>query len=136
MSSLPQRLTQALIQIVKLVEFTAFSGVLLLIPFSVKSQGSPPWERPLKICYGTDGITFGPAQIFQDSSGVPSAIKLPNGDLVCAFQWFRAPQGSLTWDRVAVKFSYDDGATWTTPVPIEIPDLPVNYQRPFDPTLA
>lgn len=110
--------------------------LLLLLPVLVKSQGNPPWERPLKICYSTDGITFGPSQIYQDSSGVPSAIKLPNGDLICAFQWFRAPQGSLTWDRVAVKFSYDDGATWTTPVPIQIPNLPINYQRPFDPTLA
>ena len=119
----------------RLIQF-AVTVWMLIVPCFSNAQGNPPWERPLKICYGTDGITFGPAQIFQDSSGVPSAIKLPNGDLVCAFQWFRVPQGSLTWDRVAVKFSYDDGATWTTPVPIEIPDLPVNYQRPFDPTLA
>ena len=110
--------------------------IQFLVPVIGKSQGSPPWERPLNICYGTDGITFGPSQIFQDSSGVPSAIKLPNGDLICALQWFREPQGSLTWDRVAVKFSYNNGISWTTPVPIEIPNLPVNYQRPFDPTLA
>jgi len=110
--------------------------MVLFFPVKGKSQGNPPWERPLKICYGTDGITFGPPQIFQDSSGVPSAIRLPNGNLICAFQWFRAPQGSLTWDRVAVKFSYDDGASWNAPVPIEIPNLPINYQRPFDPTLA
>ncbi len=44
--------------------------------------------------------------------------------------------GSLTWDRVAVKFSYNAGSTWTTPVPIVVNGLPVNYQRPFDPTLA
>ena len=119
-----------------IVRYVTVICILLSVPGWSKAQGNPPWERPLKICYGADGITFGPPQVFQDSSGVPSAIKLPNGDLVCAFQWFREPQGSLTWDRVAVKFSYDDGITWTTPVPIQIPNLPVNYQRPFDPTLA
>jgi hypothetical protein len=119
----------------RLMSIVVFAS-LLIFPFPGRSQGSPPWERPLNISFSTDGITFGPSQIFQDSSGVPSAIKLSNGDLVCAFQWFREPQGSLTWDHVAVKFSYDDGITWTTPVPIEIPNLPVNYQRPFDPTLA
>jgi hypothetical protein len=120
----------------QLVRYSIAAYLVIFLPVFSNAQGNPPWERPLRICYGTDGITFGPPQIYQDSSGVPSAIRLPNGDLICAFQCFRAPQGSLTWDRVAVKFSYDDGTTWTSPVPIEIPDLPVNYQRPFDPTLA
>src|SRR5258706_16207105 len=56
--------------------------------------------------------------------------------LVCVFQWFRAPMNSASWDRVAVKFSYDKGVTWTEPTPIIVDGLPTNYQRPFDPTLA
>ncbi len=39
------------------------------------SQGHPPWEQPLKISRSTDGISFFNTTIFQDSSGVPSAIQ-------------------------------------------------------------
>jgi len=56
--------------------------------------------------------------------------------LISAFQWFRQPVGSATWDRVAVKFSSDSGTTWTEPQPITVNGLPQNFQRPFDPTLA
>lgn len=103
---------------------------------NVYSQGSFPWERPLEICYSTDGITFSTPQIFQDSSGVPSVTQLPSGILISAFQWFRQPMGSATWDKVAVKFSSDSGLTWTPPQPIVIANFPINFQRPFDPTLA
>jgi hypothetical protein len=41
-----------------------------------------------------------------------------------------------TWDRVAVKFSYDQGVNWTQPTPIVVNGMPSNFQRPFDPTLA
>jgi hypothetical protein len=114
---------------------------ILLILFSIASynsfsQGNPPWERPLMIARSTDGITFTNNSIFQDSSGVPSAVKWKGDTLVSVFQWFRQPQGSPSWDKVAVKFSYDNGVNWTQPLPIIINSFPVNFQRPFDPTLA
>jgi hypothetical protein len=76
MSSLPQRLTQAFEFHTSLkpeLEFTAFSGVLLLIPiFSETFQ----WyvrhgERVLLriMFYGTDGITF------RTSSDVPGFFR-------------------------------------------------------------
>jgi hypothetical protein len=94
-----------------------------------------PWERPLKIAWSADGITFNAPTVFQDSSGVPSVIRWKGDTLISAFQWFRAPVGSPTWDRVAVKFSYDNGSTWTQPLPIQVSGFPANFQRPFDPTL-
>ncbi len=97
---------------------------------------SPPWESPLKISWSADGATFDEPAIFQDSSGVPSVIRWRGDTLICAFQWFRLPVNTPTWDRVAVKFSYDLGLTWTQPVPITVEGLPSNYQRPFDPALA
>ena len=100
------------------------------------SQGSFPWERPLKFATSTDGQNFTASQIWQDSSGVPSVIKWKGDTLICAFQWFRQPNPSPSWDRVAVKFSYDNGLSWTQPSPIVIPNMPVGWQRPFDPTLA
>lgn len=95
-----------------------------------------PYERPLKISSSNDGITFTNTAIFQDSSGVPSVIRWKGDTLACVFQWFRLPRNSPSWDRVAVKFSYNAGQTWTEPTPIVINGLPAKYQRPFDPTLA
>lgn len=99
------------------------------------SQGGP-WNNPLMMARSVDGRVFDLPVTFQDSSGVPSAIRWKADTLICAFQWFRQPIGSLTWDRVAVKFSFDNGAQWTSPTPIIINGIPGSYQRPFDPTLA
>ncbi|MBL0127844.1 MAG: hypothetical protein IPP83_10405 [Flavobacteriales bacterium] len=110
-------------------------AIVLLAPFALCAQ-SFPWERPLMIAWSNDGITFDPPSVFQDSSGVPSGIRWHGDTLIAAFQWFRQPNPSPSWDRVAVKFSYDNGASWTMPTPIVVNGLPPNYQRPFDPTLA
>ena len=110
--------------------------VCLVTSSRLFSQGGYPWERPLRFATSTDGQNFSPSQIWQDSSGVPSVIRWKGDTLICAFQWFRQPNPSPTWDRVAVKFSYDNGTTWAQPIPIQIPNLPVGWQRPFDPTLA
>ncbi|MFN0175403.1 MAG: T9SS type A sorting domain-containing protein [Saprospiraceae bacterium] len=107
----------------------------LLVATAANAQ-SYPWERPLRMAWSNDGIHFGPNLIFQDSSGVPSVIRWKGDTLICAFQWFRLPQNTASWDRVAVKFSYDAGISWTQPTPIVVNGLPANYQRPFDPTLA
>ncbi len=95
-----------------------------------------PWRNPLKICRSSNGSDFNSIQTFQDSSGVPNVIMLPSGVLISAFQWFRQPVGSPSWDRVAVKFSSDSGISWTQPQPIVVNGLPGNFTRPFDPTLA
>lgn len=110
--------------------------VCLFTAISSYCQGNPPWNNPLYIAWSSDGITFNTPTVFQDSSGVPSVIKWKGDTLVAVFQWFRQPNPSPTWDRVAVKFSYDNGLSWTQPAPIVINGLPANYQRPFDPTLT
>jgi hypothetical protein len=111
------------------------SFLLSLVAVESPAQGNP-WNRPLMIAWSSDGQFFNAPAIFQDSSGVPSAVRWTGDTLVCAFQWFRQPIGSPSWDRVAVKFSFDNGLHWTGPTPIVINGLPPNYQRPFDPTLA
>ncbi|HMS32460.1 MAG TPA: T9SS type A sorting domain-containing protein [Ignavibacteria bacterium] len=111
------------------------SVLLTFILFNLCADAQP-WKNPLKICRSANGADFNNFQTFQDSSGVPNVIKLPSGVLISAFQWFRQPVGSATWDRVAVKFSSDNGINWTQPQPITVNGLPVNFTRPFDPTLA
>jgi hypothetical protein len=110
--------------------------ILACIGSLLSAQDNGPWNSPLRIAWSTDGRTFAPSVIFQDSSGVPSVIRWRGDTLVCAFQWFREPRTAPTWDRVAVKFSTDAGLTWSEPTPIVVNGLPQNYQRPFDPTLT
>lgn len=115
-----------------------FGACVLVSIFSLPSfsQGIGPWNFPLNIATSSDGITFSSPVTFQDSAGVPSVVRWKGDTLVAVFQWFRLPNPSPTWDKVAVKFSYDNGLTWTQPVPIVVNNLPPSYQRPFDPTLA
>ncbi len=100
------------------------------------SQSSFPWQNALIMVQSNDGINFNSPAIFQDSSGVPCVIHWKSDTLVAVFQWFRQPNPSPTWDRVAVKFSYNNGTNWTTPTPIVVNNFPSNYQRPFDPTIV
>lgn len=111
----------------------------LFVSFTSFAQ-SPPWESPLRICSSADGIHFTTSTVFQDSSGVASVIRIgsvSSDTLLSAFQWFPAPKspGSASWDKVAVKFSYNGGASWTTPTTCTFIGLPSGYQRPFDPSL-
>lgn len=117
------------------MKYLPLSFLFLLVSTFVHAQ-SPPWKNPLKMAWSSDGKTFSASTTFQDSSGVPCVIRWKGDTLIAAFQWFRWPQNTPTWDRVAVKFSYDAGLSWTTPTPIVVEGLPVNYQRPFDPTLT
>lgn len=114
------------------------SALLLLFLFSFNQTNAQsfPWQQPLKIAWSSDGINFNTPTTFQDSSGVPSVIRWKGDTLITAFQWFRQPNPSPTWDRVAVKFSFDNGVSWTSPTPITISGMPGGYQRPFDPTLV
>ena len=112
------------------------SLICFLAALPVVSQNHFPWENPIMIARSADGKIFNPPAIFQDSSGVPCVIRWKSDTLIASFQWFRQPMGSPGWDRVAIKFSYDNGNTWTTPSPIVVNGLPANYQRPFDPTVT
>jgi len=89
------------------------------------------WSLPTyynnPICNGTDGN--------YSSSAQPSLTSLPNGTLVmtfeeynittCSYSWcYRnvAPDfwtDQLTYDRIVVTESYDNGTTWTTPVVLD-----------------
>lgn len=110
--------------------------ILFASLFNSGSSFCQPWKSPLKIAESSDGMIFSNDRIFQDSSGVPSLIRLPSGVLICAFQWFRQPVGSPSWDKVAVKFSSDNGITWSEPQPVNVSDLPSGFSRPFDPALS
>lgn len=109
----------------------------LLLPCCLEAQDNGPWNSPLLVAEELAPDVFGTPRVFQDSSGVPCVVRKQNTDtMYCVSQWFRAPRTAPSWDRVAVKMSVDDGATWTEPVPIVVDGLPAGWQRPFDPTIV
>ena len=111
-----------------------FCSLLATTDFSFSQ--SYPWERPLIICYSNNGQNFSNCSTFVDSSGVPCVCMDSSGRLVSAFQWFPAPFQGPHWDSVAVKISNDGGLSWSAPQPITVTNLPLNFQRPFDPTVV
>jgi len=68
-------------------------------------------------------------------SGVPTIARMRDGRLIAAHQYFpeNDPAG---FDKVAVRFSEDEGRTWTGPRVIEMIGLPDGMRFPFDPTLV
>lgn len=94
-----------------------------------------PWKGGLWVATGNDGATWSTPQPLVGPAGVPSLARTSAGRLVATFQWFPFDRPEA-FDRVAVSFSEDGGATWTEPVPIHVDGLPAGYMRPFDPTVV
>jgi hypothetical protein len=60
---------------------------------------------------------------------------MEDGRLIAAHQHFPADDRE-SFDKVAVHFSKDDGATWSGPEVIRVAGLPDGMRFPFDPTLV
>jgi hypothetical protein len=67
--------------------------------------------------------------------GVPALERMKDGRLIAAHQHF-PENDSAGFDKVAVRFSEDEGRTWTLPRVIELTGLPEGMRFPFDPTLV
>lgn len=67
-------------------------------------------------------------------AGVPTVARLKDGRLIAAFQNFPADD-ERNFDRVAVRFSRDEGRTWSKAEPIIVDGMDAGLARPFDPTL-
>lgn len=68
-------------------------------------------------------------------AGVSTLARMGDGRLIAAHQHF--PEGNdADFDKVAVRFSEDDGRTWTSAQVIRLVGLPEGMRFPFDPTLV
>lgn len=94
-----------------------------------------PWLNNLVIARGADGVTFSDPTTVVEEAGVPSMTRGTDGTLYLAFQWFPSDDDA-SFDKVAVKTSSDNGATWTDPTVVTIEGLPEAYVYPFDPTIV
>ena len=70
-----------------------------------------------------------------ERAGVPTLARLADGRLIAAHQHFPADFGP-DFDKVAVRFSKDEGRTWTEPQVLQLTGLPEGMRFPFDPTLV
>lgn len=69
------------------------------------------------------------------SADTSSVARLKDGRIALAFQGFPADD-PRAFNRAAMRYSDDDGRTWTHGAPIAIDNLDASLAPPFDPTLV
>jgi hypothetical protein len=103
-------------------------------------QGEPnrnrpgPWDNDVMVYrVGVGGKTEKLARF--PRAGVPTLARLKDGRLLAAYQHFPA-DNDRNFDKVAVRFSSDEGRTWRESQVIRLAGLPEGMRFPFDPTLV
>ena len=93
-----------------------------------------PWDNDvIVIRIGTDGRQERLGAF--ERAGVPTTARLQDGRLMAAYQAFPADD-DRNFDRVAVRFSSDEGRTWSGSEPVVVDGMEAGLARPFDPTLV
>lgn len=93
-----------------------------------------PWDSDVLVYRARRDGSVQPLATFP-RAGVPTIARLRDGRLIAAHQYFPEDFGK-DFDKVAVRFSKDEGTTWTEPQVIEIAGFPEELRLPFDPTLV
>lgn len=93
-----------------------------------------PWDHDVRVVrVGADGRST-PLATFP-RAGVVSLARLADGRVLAAHQHF-PEDDDAAFDKVAVRTSTDDGATFSAPTVIGVEGLPEGMRFPFDPTLV
>jgi hypothetical protein len=93
-----------------------------------------PWDQDVLVYRAKPDETVEKVATFE-RAGVPTIARMKDGRLIAAHQHF--PENSESdFDKVAVRFSSDEGKTWTKPKVIGLKGLPDGMRFPFDPTLV
>ena len=100
-----------------------------------RRNGPGPWDNDVLVhnVNTTNGSVRRLATF--ERAGVPTAGRLKDGRLIAAHQYF-PENDDANFDKVAVRFSSDEGQTWTAPQVIEMKGLPDDMRFPFDPTVV
>lgn len=93
-----------------------------------------PWDNDvLAYRLGSGGVLEKLATF--ERAGVPTVTRMADGRLIAAHQHF--PEANdAHFDKVAVRFSSDEGKNWTQPQVIRLRGWPQGMRFPFDPTLV
>ncbi len=93
-----------------------------------------PWDQDILV-YRTarNGTSEKLATFFR--AGVSTVARLRDDRLIVAHQHF-PEDNTADFDKVAVRFSSDEGRTWSGPEVIRLTGFPEGMRLPFDPTLV
>lgn len=103
-------------------------------PGQVNGDRLGPWDNDVLVYRLATNAAPERLNTFE-RAGVPTLARLKDGRILAAFQHFPRDD-QRNFDRVAVRFSSDEGRTWTTPEPIAVSGMEPGLARPFDPTLV
>jgi hypothetical protein len=103
-------------------------------PPQARRQQPGPWNCDVDVWRVSPGGQTQKLATFE-RAGVATVARLKDGRLLAAHQHFPA-DSEADFDKVAVRFSTDEGRTWTTPRVISLEGLPPGMRFPFDPTLV
>jgi hypothetical protein len=115
-------------------------ALILTLAVSASAQpnrpppGGGPWNNDVLVYrVATNGTPERLATF--ERAGVPTLARLADGRLIAAHQHF--PENNpADFDKVAARFSADEGKTWSKPQVIHVVGLPDGMRFPFDPTLV
>ena len=103
-------------------------------PGSSRAGQPGPWDNDLVVYRVSSDLDVTKVTTFP-RGGVPTLARLKDGRLIAAHQHF-PENDEANFDRVAVRFSPDEGKTWSNPEVIRLGGLPDGMRFPFDPTLV
>jgi hypothetical protein len=102
-------------------------------PFS--REGMPgPWNNDVLAYWVSPGGEVTQTATFE-RAGVATIVRMKDERLIAAHQHF-SEKDKANFDKVAVRFSSDEGKAWTEPQVIRLTGLPEGMRFPFDPTLV
>jgi hypothetical protein len=117
--------------------------LLLLAAEPIRPAGTPglpppgapgPWDNDLLVYRISPDLEVKKVTAFP-RGGVPTLARLKDNKLIAAHQYF-PENDAANFDKVAVRFSSDDGKTWSEPEVIRLKGFPEGMRSPFDPTLV
>jgi hypothetical protein len=98
-------------------------------------SGSPgPWDNDVQV-FHVDRLGRAQPLATFPRAGVATIARFGDGRLIAAHQYF-PDNNPAAFDKVAVRFSQDEGQSWTEPQVIRLSGLPEGMRFPFDPTLV
>jgi len=111
------------------------AGMIGSAVMAVAQRRSEPWQNDVAV-FRVDASGEAHQVSRFERAGVSSLARLPDGRVVAAYQAFPNGRTDPDFDRVAVRFSSDDGVSWDAATPIRLTGLPESLRSPFDPTLV
>jgi hypothetical protein len=117
----------------KIEDVNIRNGTAPRTPVALPINGAGPWNNDVLVFrIDSDG---GVTKISTfERAGVPSIARMKDGQLIAAHQYFPANDAE-NFDKVAVRFSSNEGNTWTDPRVVRLSGFPQGMRFPFDPSL-